>query len=1068
MKQMIKKLSGEEYRGKQFTLSHKWLTILAIVLVLSGLYLTASLCRGFNAHMLVELLGVIVASSIFMFAWNSRRFQDNNYFLFIGIAYLFIGVLDLAHTMAYQGTILSWGSVINLTVQLRIAARYVESVSFLIAPLFIGRKLRARYVFLSYITATSLLLGSILSGSSPIFPDCFIEGTGLTLFNTISELCICLVLLASIALLAQKGGKFDPGVLRLLIASVILTIGSEMTFTIYAYTSFSSNFIGHSLGAVSYYLIYKAIIETGLMEPYRLLFRNLKASEESIKAAYAELDQIFNTAADAMRLVDKDFNILKANRTFLTLAGLSQNQVMGKKCYQTFPGSACHTPQCPLVRIQGGEEYIEFDVEKMRSDGQTISCILTATPFRRSGGELIGIVEDFKDITERKRAEAALRESEERFRLVMETVQDVFWIAAPGATEMLYISPAYEKVWGLSRESLYRSPFSFTDSIHPDDREQVLSEIKNCPTGPWSVEYRIVRPDRSVRWIHDRGFPIQDKNGNFSKVIGTAMDITERKTAAEELRKYRSHLEELVKERTYELSRAVELLKESELKYSTLIEKAMDGVIVVQDGVYKFVNEYMATMSGYTIDELINKPVTDLAPPEYRDQIAQRISLRLTGEKMPSHYESKIQDKNGTVKDVDISVGLIQYQGKPAIIGIMRDVTERKHMEVELQRVQKLESLGILAGGIAHDFNNLLTAIVGNLSLMDKYIQPASRASETLDAVKKASQKAKHLTHQLLTFSKGGAPIKKTASVSELIKDTAGFSLSGSRTRCDISLPDDLWWAEIDEGQIGQVINNLLINADQAMPEGGIITIRAENVMVRASDGLPLKEGRYIRIAVRDQGTGIPCEYLHKIFDPFFTTKPKGNGLGLAITYSIVKKHGGHITVESKAGTGTVFSIYLPASEKELFIVRGVVEQESIITGQGRVLVMDDQPSIRETTGQILSDLGYEVELAAEGNEVIELYVQAKKSGHPFDALILDLTIPGGMGGDEAIRKLREIDPQVKAIVSSGYSNDPIMSEFREYGFREVVAKPYEINELSKVLSKVLMEEKTPPHPDRR
>ena len=1425
---------------EQSTFFSKWLTVLAGIFVLAGLYLAADLYKGFPFHSLIELFGVIVAGGMFMFAWNSRHFQDNDYFLFIGIAYLFVGGMDLVHFIIYQKVRLLQGSDLNLSIQIRVAARYVESISLLLAPLFVrswikvkpGRELKTRYVFLGYSAAVSLLLGFIFSGR---FPDCFMKGAGLTLFNTISEAGICFALLAAIALLAQRRREFDPKVLWLLTASIAMTVGSEVTFTFFTYATPISNLTGHALETISYYLIYKAIVETGLMEPYRVLFRNLKQNEESVKAAYSELDQIFNTASNAIRLIDKDFNVIKTNKTFLALAGLGQDEVIGKKCYEVFSGSTCYTPQCPMVKILGGEERVEFDVEKMhRHTGLRIPCSLTATAFRGVDGELIGIVENFKDITERKameerlreerdkaqqyldvvgviilvidvdqkvklinkkgceilgyqegeilgrkwfdnfvpqrvknemmaafgnletgeiklnayfenpvltksgeerliswhntalydgkgritatlssgediterkqaeaalkqrtsdldervkelnclygishlvempdisleeilqgtvdlippawqypqitcariivdgqefktknfeetawkqssgimvdgdrigavevyylkekpeidegpflkeerrlinaiaeelgkivkrtRTESALRESEEKFRLVTETVQDVFWMTTPGITEILYISPAYEKVWGLSRESMYKDPLSFTDAVHPDDRERVLSEFENKPAGVWDLEYRIVRPDGSVRWIYDRGFPVQDEDGKISKVVGVAADITGRKLAEEELKKYRLHLEELVRERTTEVIKAVELLRESELKYSTLIEKARDGVMLIQEGVYTFVNEYMTKITGYSTEELIGSPAVVIVADEYRDLLDQRIRLRLAGKDVVSQYETKIQTKDGELKDVEISAGLIPYQGKSTIIGIMRDITERKRTEQELQRAQKLESLGILAGGIAHDFNNLLTAIIGNLSLLDKYITSEQRASGILWAIKKASSRAKHLTHQLLTFSKGGVPVKKAASISALIEETAEFSLSGSRAQCELSLPDDLWWAEIDEGQIGQVINNLVINADQAMPEGGTISIRAENVIVRLSDGLPLKEGRYIRIAVKDQGIGIPETSIQKIFDPFFTTKPDGNGLGLAITYSIIKKHGGYITVESRAraasaetgrlrigrlGTGrlgfgtlgmgsaqtgsaqtgsagmrsaqtgsaqtgssetgsaqtgssetgssetgsaqtgssetgslgmgsaqtgsaqtgssgmgsvdagTTFFIYLPASEKELFTVQGVAEENSLPTvssyyqhGHGKILFMDDQANIREMTMQMLDDLGYEVRGAREGSEAIKLYEEAKESGHPFDAVILDLTVPGGMGGDEAIRKLREIDPEVKAIVSSGYSNDPIMSEYWEYGFRDVVAKPYEIKKLSWVLHKVMREGK--------
>jgi len=334
------------------------------------------------------------------------------------------------------------------------------------------------------------------------------------------------------------------------------------------------------------------------------------------------------------------------------------------------------------------------------------------------------------------------------------------------------------------------------------------------------------------------------------------------------------------------------------------------------------------------------------------------------------------------------------------------------------------------------------------------YANPEDKIFEKLSGAEKASLRAKHLTQQLLTFSRGGAPIKKTAFISELLKDAAVFALSGSNVRCEFSIPGDLWPVEVDEGQITQVINNLIINASQAMPEGGIIKARAENIVVDAEQGLPLKEGKYMKISIEDRGIGIPEEHLQKIFDPYFTSKQKGSGLGLATAYSIVKRHDGCIQVKSELGVGSTFHIYLPASSKE--VLMGKQLRERIPTGEAKILLMDDEELVREVGGEMLEVLGYEVEFAKDGAEAIELYKKAKESTHPFDAIILDLTIPGGMGGKEAVEKLIEIDPEVKAIVSSGYSTDPIMADFRKYGFSDVVAKPYKLNELGEALHKVI------------
>jgi two-component system cell cycle sensor histidine kinase/response regulator CckA len=287
-----------------------------------------------------------------------------------------------------------------------------------------------------------------------------------------------------------------------------------------------------------------------------------------------------------------------------------------------------------------------------------------------------------------------------------------------------------------------------------------------------------------------------------------------------------------------------------------------------------------------------------------------------------------------------------------------------------------------------------------------------------------------------------------------IIRDSAVFALPGSNVRCEFMLPEGLWPAEIDEGQISQVIHNLVLNAAQAMPSGGIIDIRAENVTAGAASGLPMKEGKYVKIIIADQGIGIPKENIKKIFDPYFTTKKEGSGLGLAATYSIIMNHGGYITVNSEEGAGATFTVYLPASEKALF--KEKTAEDVAIAGTGRVLIMDDEEMVRRVAGEMLNKLGYAVGFARDGAEAIELYKSAKESHQPFDVVIMDLTIPGGMGGIEAMQSLIDLAPEIKAIVSSGYSDDQVMSDYRKYGFAGVLIKPYKLNQLSDSLRKVL------------
>lgn len=381
------------------------------------------------------------------------------------------------------------------------------------------------------------------------------------------------------------------------------------------------------------------------------------------------------------------------------------------------------------------------------------------------------------------------------------------------------------------------------------------------------------------------------------------------------------------------------------------------------------------------------------------------------------------------------------------------------------QRLRQLESIAALSGGIAHDYNNLLTAIMGNLSLALETMDRDAKVTHLIENALDASRIAKALTRTLITFSKGGLPTKSPSDIVRLVKNTAAFSLSGSNIRCEVLPAPGIWPAHIDAQQVGQAIHNLMINAAESMPSGGIITIRFENTTLD-SPNTTLAPGNYVHIAIEDHGVGIPVENIDKIFDPYFSTKAKGErkgtGLGLSISHSIVSKNGGEITVSSRTGVGSTFHVLLPASnasaktEPPKRETTPSVKAEKPITGHGKILVMDDEAMILELAGNMLEHLGYAVDFAEEGETAIRKYKAALASSAPYDAVILDLTIKGGMGGEDTIRRLREIDPSVKAIVSSGYSENPVVANYKDFGFCEAVAKPYEMVEFSRKLHRVV------------
>lgn len=386
---------------------------------------------------------------------------------------------------------------------------------------------------------------------------------------------------------------------------------------------------------------------------------------------------------------------------------------------------------------------------------------------------------------------------------------------------------------------------------------------------------------------------------------------------------------------------------------------------------------------------------------------------------------------------------------------LLEKEVEREKAVEEFSKHQKLESIGVLAGGIAHDFNNLLTAIRGNVQLAQMYHKDNDDdLRKCLTDTESATVRAMDLTRQLLTFAKGGTPIKTTASITELIENAATFVLRGTKCKCDFIFASDLKPVDIDTTQMSQVIDNLVINANQAMPDGGIIKIKAENVYIDEKSLMPLETGSYIKVSVKDHGKGILKQNLTKIFDPFFTTKPNGTGLGLATSYAIVKRHGGHITVESEVGVGSTFYIFMPVSNKAVLAKKASESKD--YTDGGRILIMDDQESIRKILGKMLTLMNCECDYAEDGHHAVQMYLEKMKSDNKFDLVFMDLTIPGGMGGKDTIKTLKSIDPDITAVVASGYSNDPVMANYEDYGFAGRLEKPFKIDDLRKLMRQVL------------
>ena len=497
-----------------------------------------------------------------------------------------------------------------------------------------------------------------------------------------------------------------------------------------------------------------------------------------------------------------------------------------------------------------------------------------------------------------------------------------------------------------------------------------------------------------------------------------------------------------------ERNQARAALLESARTMTNILENTTDGFFAV-DSEWKIthLNAEAETLLGRTRDELLGHELWEKFP-EQVESVFQANYQKVMVEQIPVEFEAS----NSSGK---VWYEVHAYPSNGGVSVFFRDISERRKIESERLTTSKLESLGTLAGGIAHDLNNILTVISGNIGLAQ--IEAPADSGSLLGFLSKAGQAAQHAAHlssQLLTFSKGGAPLKKVVSVGELLEHSAEFSLYGSNLHVDFDIAVDLWKAEVDAGQIEQVVNALMLNAREAMSHGGTVRVRARNVALDDKPGAILPVGHYIKITITDRGSGIPDELRSKIFDPYFTTKPTGTGLGLAISFSIVKKHGGLLHLESSSPEGSAFAFYLSASDRKLSVPEVQVSEPALHFNHHRVLVMDDEAAIRELTSQLLGTLGYEVTVVPDGLEAVRLYERALRRGEQFQVVILDATVRGGMGGVATIERLRSMDPKVNAIICSGYSDEAALSEFLAYGFRGALPKPFTRSELADALQR--------------
>lgn len=761
--------------------------------------------------------------------------------------------------------------------------------------------------------------------------------------------------------------------------------------------------------------------------------RARREMEQKLKESEARLRQIMDNMHDLIGYIDTQGMVQYICTSIRRILEYDPENVVGKSALLIV-----HPDDIELVKnnvfkgLQTGC-WERMEVRLRHAQGHYLWFGTIGNSVIDDDGRIIGATLSCQEITDRKEAERRLQEQLEFLQLLIETIPSPIFYKDNNGRYRTF-NQAFAEYVGMDREellgkSVYETyPLEFAE-IYAENDCKLLSH-----PGVQRYDAKYYHGDGSIREVTFNKATFMHQ-GEAAGLVGVITDITP-------------------------LKQAERALADEKERLAVTLASIGEGVITTdREGRVTLMNRVAEQVTGWTQADAINRRFGEIFRlPDNQSENCQDGPLQtLMRANSPIKInEQRLLRKEGQEIIVSVSGAPIRDQQGKSIgtVMVVRDITDALKLEQELQKASKLESLGVLAGGIAHDFNNLMTVVLGNVTLTRALLGEDHEGSPLLAETEKAVMQARALTNQLLTFARGGQPVKKTIQLSSLIKDATGFALSGSNVRAEINLPDDLYAVEADSGQMAQVFNNLIINAQQAMPGGGTIKVNAENITIRKAQSTPLGDGRYVRVSVEDNGIGIPRENQTKIFDPYFTTKINGSGLGLSTAYSIVKGHDGYIEVDSIPNGGTVFRVYLPASTT--IAPETEPKKEPAALGRGRILVMDDDVQILRTAQNMLNSLGYHVVLAADGEVAFNIYKEALTTGQQFDAVLMDLTIPGGMGGRETLQHLLKLDPQVNAIVSSGYSNDMVMTDYQKWGFKGIVPKPYTIKELSDALQQVI------------
>ncbi len=766
-------------------------------------------------------------------------------------------------------------------------------------------------------------------------------------------------------------------------------------------------------------------------------------AEKKLKHEKDRAQQYLDLAGTMILALDKKGNVALMNRTGCKILGYQESEILGRNWFDDFLITE-DVDRLKIVfdRIVSGDEKLFEYVENyvLCKNGEKSLIAWHNSILQDENGNIIGTLSSGEDITDRRRDEENLRESEERFRQLAENIKEVFWIGSPDWNTVYYISPAYETVWGQSCESLYKNARSWMHAVHEEDRRTVLSQIPEELEGLNKFifpEYRIVRPDGSIRWIFARAYPIRNESGEIYRIAGIAEDITDRKQFEDKL-------------------------QELESQQRALIDAVPDALFLMKtDGEIVVANAGLSKRFGKTVQELTGTNSYDLVETDVAQKRKEITGQSIRSGKTTNYEDTRagriIESRIFPIKDDQKRVSHL------AILG--RDITERKQAEKEreklleqLNQAQKMESIGRLAGGIAHDFNNLLTAIHGFSDLIQSSLDTDDPMKKDVAEIQKAAESASQLTNQLLAFSRKQLIAPRAVNLNKAILHSENMlrRIVGEDIRFVFKPGDAIHKILIDPNQVDQILVNLSVNSRDAMPDGGILTIETKNVSFvrKACDACGEEmSGDYVMLSFSDTGYGIREEIRNKIFEPFFTTKNEGvgSGLGLSTVHGIVIQNEGHVTVSSKPGEGTSFRIYFPITEREE-MEQSDEEDVSRTGGQETILLVEDMEIVRKLAAGILSKQGYRVVEASSGQEAVELFEANKKE---IDLLVTDVVMPG-MGGTELLEQLLNIRPELKALFMSGHPQDAIAQQGILDTGTNFIQKPFRPKEFSQKVREVL------------